>query len=163
MDALRRIVRALRISARAAEGRLGISGAQLFVLHQLADRDASSIDELAARTVTHQSSVSVVVSRLAARGLVARRSAPDDARRTEIALTAAGRALLRKSPESGQARLIAGLEHLGSEERRTLAHSLATLVRALEASHQAPAMFFEDESSALRKRAADRGNRRHSG
>ena len=49
MDALRRIVRALRISARAAEGRLGISGAQLFVLHQLANGDASSIEELAAR------------------------------------------------------------------------------------------------------------------
>src|SRR5262249_54251271 len=91
MDALRRIVRALRISARAAEGRLGISGAQLFVLHQLANGGASSIDELAARTHTHQSSVSVVVSRLADRGLAVRRTAPDDARRTAIALTSAGR------------------------------------------------------------------------
>ena len=68
MDALRRIVRALRISARAVEARLGINSAQVFVLHQLKKQDASSIDELAERTLTHQSSVSAVVGRLA--GLV---------------------------------------------------------------------------------------------
>src|SRR5262249_5588713 len=87
LDSLRRIVRSFRVSARAVEGRLGISAAQLFVLHQLAESDASSIDELAARTLTHQSSVSVVVARLAERGLVVRRTARDDARRTEIALS----------------------------------------------------------------------------
>ena len=75
MDALRRIVRTLRISARAAEARLGISSAQVFVLQQLKKQDASSIDELAERTLTHQSSVSAVVGRLAARGLVTRRTA----------------------------------------------------------------------------------------
>jgi MarR family transcriptional regulator, lower aerobic nicotinate degradation pathway regulator len=151
MDALRRIVRALRISARAAEGRLGISGAQLFVLHQLADRDASSIDELAARTLTHQSSVSVVVSRLAARGLVVRRTVADDARRTGIALTATGRAVLRSAPEAGQARLITGLQRLSPEQRRALAFDLTALVRALEVSDETPAMFFEDESAGARK------------
>jgi len=156
MDALRRIVRALRISARAAEGRLGISGAQLFVLHQLADGDASSIDELAARTLTHQSSVSVVVSRLAARGLVVRRTGEDDARRTGITLTAAGRALLRKAPEVGQARLISGLERLGPAQRRRLAFDLTALVRALEVSDERPAMFFEDESAGTLKRPRTR-------
>jgi DNA-binding MarR family transcriptional regulator len=151
MDALRRIVRALRLSARAAEGRLGISGAQLFVLHQLASSDASSIDELAARTLTHQSSVSVVVSRLAARGLVVRHTASDDARRTAIALTGAGRALLRKAPEVGQARLLTGLARLGREQRRALAFHLAALVRALEVGDETPGMFFEDESAGARK------------
>lgn len=152
MDALRRIVRALRISARAAEGRLGISGAQLFVLHELVHGDASSIDELATRTRTHQSSVSVVVSRLAARGLVVRRTAPDDARRTVITLTAAGRALLRRAPEVGQARLITGLERLRPAQRRTLASHLVALVHALEADDETPAMFFEEESPGISRR-----------
>ena len=145
MDALRRIVRALRLSARAAEGRLGISGAQLFVLHQLAQGDASSIDELAARTLTHQSSVSVVVSRLAERGLVVRRTSPDDARRTVIALTAAGRALLRRAPEVGQERLIRGLERLRPSQRRLLASQLTALVRALEVDREEPGMFFDED------------------
>jgi DNA-binding MarR family transcriptional regulator len=150
MDALRRIVRALRLSARAAEGRLGISSAQLFVLHQLAHGDASSIDELAARTLTHQSSVSVVVSRLADRGLVVRRTPAHDARRTAIALTAAGRALLRRAPEVSQARLITGLERLPPSQRRALASQLTALVRALEVGHEKPAMFFEEEPARAR-------------
>src|SRR4051794_8130303 len=64
MDAIRRIVRVLRVSSRAAEKQVGLSGAQLFVLHKLADTPALSLNELADRTRTHQSSVSVVVQRL---------------------------------------------------------------------------------------------------
>ena len=60
MDALRRVVRALRVSARTAERRFGISGAQLFVLERLAEASAPSVDDLAKRTLTHQSSVSLV-------------------------------------------------------------------------------------------------------
>src|SRR4051812_12400160 len=37
MDSIRRIVRLLRVSARASERLVGISGAQLFVLQQLAE------------------------------------------------------------------------------------------------------------------------------
>ena len=159
LDSLRRIVRALRLSARAVEGRLGISAAQLFVLHQLADSDASSIDELAARTLTHQSSVSVVVGRLAERGLVVRRAARDDARRTEIALTATGRATLRRAPESLQEQLLRALGRLGPEQLRALGQQLTTLVDALEVDAGAPSMFFEDEPavetpSAARRRSA---------
>src|SRR5260221_224334 len=55
IDALRRIVRALRVSARAAEKRLGISAPQLFVLQQLADHARLSIGELARPTATAQS------------------------------------------------------------------------------------------------------------
>jgi MarR family transcriptional regulator, lower aerobic nicotinate degradation pathway regulator len=78
LDAIRKLIRALGDSARMAQGRTGITGAQLFVLRMLAAQPAGlSINELADRTMTHQSSVSVVVSRLAARGLVARAPAPD--------------------------------------------------------------------------------------
>src|SRR5262249_47954066 len=162
MDALRRIVRALRLSARASEARLGISSAQLFVLHQLAHGDASSIDELAARTLTHQSSVSVVVSRLAERGLVVRRASPHDARRTAIALTAAGRALLRRAPEVGQERLITGLGRLRPAQRRMLASHLTALVRALEVDHEQPGMFFDEEPARARARRRQPAFRRRS-
>src|SRR5690348_4180204 len=76
--ALRRIVLAVRLSARRAERELGLSGAQLFVLQQLGASPVHSLNELAERTRTHQSSVSVVVRRLVARGLVTRTRATDD-------------------------------------------------------------------------------------
>jgi DNA-binding MarR family transcriptional regulator len=156
VNSLRRIVRAFRISARALEDRLGISAAQLFVLHQLKEDDASSIDELAARTMTHQSSVSIVVGRLAERRLVSRRAAADDARRTEIALTASGRALLRKAPEAMQERLIGALARLGPGQLRGLAQHLTALVRELEIDRGEAGMFLEDESPIANGRAARR-------
>jgi DNA-binding MarR family transcriptional regulator len=68
LDSLRRIVQVLRESSRRAERQLGISGAQLFVLEKLAEAPSQSLNELAERTHTHQSSVSTVVARLVKRG-----------------------------------------------------------------------------------------------
>ena len=62
LDSLRRIVRSLLESSRRAEQQLGITGAQLFVLEKLAAARALSLNELAERTHTHQSSVSTVVT-----------------------------------------------------------------------------------------------------
>ena len=70
LDAIRRLVRHLRLADRAAQSELGISGAQLFVLFELGKTPALSLNDLAARTRTDQSSVSVVVSRLVDAGLI---------------------------------------------------------------------------------------------
>ncbi len=150
MDALRRVVRELRQSSRAAEERLGISGAQLFVLHEVARHSHLSINELAERTLTDQSSVSVVVKRLAARGLVERRVSRADARRTEVAITQAGKALLRGAPEVTQVRLLSGLERLPPADRATLARLLGELVGGMESRPGRPPMFFEEPRTRSR-------------
>src|SRR3954468_13732349 len=78
LDAIRRIISVLRRSSRRAETEVGLGAAQLFVLQQLAAAPAGSINELAERTYTHQSSVSVVVRRLVKDGLVERQPASAD-------------------------------------------------------------------------------------
>ena len=90
MDNLRRVVRALSASARSVSAR-GVSGAQLFVLRQIAAAPSLSLRELADRTLTGQSTVSEVVTRLVERGLVERIASETDARRAELTLTARGR------------------------------------------------------------------------
>ncbi len=145
LDALRHIVRALRIASRAAEKRVGLSGAQLFALHKLADGRTLSLGELAARTLTHQSSISVVVQRLVERGLVRRQASRADGRRTEVTITSAGRARLRRAPQLAQEELIAGLKCLGASDRRNLARMLTRLIRQMGSGAQAPSMFFEEE------------------
>ena len=155
LDALRRIVSTLHESSRAAEHRLGVSGAQLFVLQQLVDAPASSVNELAERTRTHQSSVSVVVRRLVERGLVRRRASRDDARRQEVAITAAGRALLERAVPTAQQRLVEGLDSLATAEARRLADALEGWLAAAGISTGEPPLFFEHETSTRsRKRAA---------
>ncbi|QRO02396.1 MarR family transcriptional regulator [Archangium violaceum] len=157
MDAIRRIVRLLRVSARASEGLVGISGAQLFVLQQLAEAGTCSINELAERTFTHQSSVSVVVSRLIERGLVSRKPSEVDGRRVDISLTPEGRELMRSAPPMAQARLISGLRKLEPTKRAALAEGLATLVRELGLDAEAAPLFFEDEAPPRRRQ----GKRHH--
>jgi DNA-binding MarR family transcriptional regulator len=129
MDALRRIVRGLRLTAREAERTAGISGAQLFVLQSLADGSASSVNELAERTCTDQSSVSVVVRRLVERGLVTRAPSKRDARRVELSLSATGRRLVKRCPEPTQARLLAGLRRMDATELASLRDRLEAIAK----------------------------------
>jgi DNA-binding MarR family transcriptional regulator len=162
MNAIRRLVRVLRTASQDVEGALGLSGAQLFVLETLAAGPAPSLGALAQRTLTDPSSVSVVVSRLVERKLVRRTVASDDARRAELALTRSGEALLRRAPETVQARAIATLEQLAASERRSLLHGIEALVRGIGVSTEPASMLFEEESRPVRKaRAVTSGGRRH--
>lgn len=165
LDGIRRIVRALRVSARQAERDVGLSGAQLFFLHRLAEEGGGplSVNELAARTFTHQSTVSVVVQRLADHGLVARERSAADGRRVDLTLTPAGRALLRSAPPAAQERLIAALDKMPAAPRAALAASLGALVTAMGLDEQPPGLFFEEEKPAARpptKRAKRRSHGR---
>src|SRR3954454_9430332 len=112
LDAFRRIVQALRSSSTAAEKRTGLRGAQLFVLRTVGETPGLSMNDLAERTRTHQSSVSAVVSRLVQLGLVERAAARDDARRAELRQTADGRRRLANVPQAAQEILAAAIERL---------------------------------------------------
>jgi DNA-binding MarR family transcriptional regulator len=131
VDAFRRIVQTLRTSGREVERRAGLSSAQLFALQQLSLAPGVSVNELAARTFTHQSSVSVVVSRLVEQGLVARISSRDDRRRVSLALTPAGRRAIGRSPEPMQQQLTAGIAALSGARRHAFAEALAEIARAM--------------------------------
>ena len=154
LDALRRIVQGLRMFSTRAERATGLSGAQLFVLQQLAEAPARSLKELAARTRTHQSSVSTVVTRLVSRGLVSRRRAAADNRRLLLQLTPAGRALLAKAPETAQSRIIAALEKMPQRRRVAQVQALRNLVEALGMAGAPPTLLLEpaDESRWRRQR-----------
>ncbi|RKG88815.1 MarR family winged helix-turn-helix transcriptional regulator [Corallococcus terminator] len=147
MEGVRRLVRVLRVSARASERLVGISGAQLFILQELAEAGPCSINALAERTLTHQSSVSVVVAKLIEQGLVRRSRSPEDGRRVEVSLEPAGRALLKKAPPMAQARLISGLRKLEPRVRTGLVRGLEAWVRELGLEGDVPTLFFEDEAA----------------
>jgi DNA-binding MarR family transcriptional regulator len=143
LDALRRIVRALRLSSVEVDRALGISMAQLFVLQQLADGRPRSLVELAAETLTDPSSVSVVVRRLVDRKLVVRRADETDGRRAQVTITASGRALLQRAPEPVQQRLLHTLAALPDRRLAELTRTLGELATAVGGE---PGLFFEEEN-----------------
>lgn len=150
LDSLRRITQAIRLSSSMVHDKLGITGAQLFVLQRLAERPGASLRQLAELTLTDQSSVSVVVSRLVEAGCVARRIAADDARRTELTLTDRGRALLRRAPPLAQTRLLASLGRVPGVQLRVTAAVLDRAARAVSPARAPAPMFFEPPAGPRR-------------
>lgn len=146
LDAFRSIVQALRLAAGEGKRRSGLSAAQLFALQQIAEQPKLSINELAARTFTHQSSVSVVVQRLVDRRLVAKIAADEDRRRQLLVVTAKGRRALSAAPAAMQHRLIRAFSALPGADRAAAARALAKVARRVApqmAGRRAP-MLFED-------------------
>jgi DNA-binding MarR family transcriptional regulator len=160
MDATRHLVRALAGASRAIQASSGISGAQLFVLRQLAGAEGPlSVNELAELTLTHQSTVSGVVTRLVERRLVSRTPAAEDARRMSIALTPRGRALVASAPATVQTHLVIGLTHLTAAQRSALADGLEAWLAAAGLGGDAAPLFFESDTEPSARRAK-RGTRR---
>ena len=144
INALRRVVRALRIAGGLAEQRLGLSGAQVFVLEQLAAKPEQSISELMRRTMTSQSSVSEVVARLVGQRMVSRRQSSTDGRRVVLALTPRGRSALRSAPGSAQERLMSGFKQLTPTHGARLATLLEEWLSAAGIARTPATMFLED-------------------
>jgi DNA-binding MarR family transcriptional regulator len=162
LDAIRRIFRDLRQSSRSSERRFGVGSAQLFVLQRLADGPARSINELAERTYTHQSSVSVVVRRLVEQGLVVRRPAADDRRRRELRLTPAGRRVVARAPLAAQVRLIDALLQLPPPQLGSLERLLQRVVKMMGAAGEVPEMLFGDGSDPGHSAPKSNGRRQWS-
>jgi DNA-binding MarR family transcriptional regulator len=150
MNGLRRIVRALRAGNSEMERAIGVSSAQLFALREIARRPGESLSQLAAATLTTQSSVSEVVTRLIHNGLVVRKVAADDHRRTELVATRVGRASLAKAPETAQEKLLTGFRSLPKSRQQEIAAGLEAWIGAAQLEHLTPTMFFENEAEHRR-------------
>jgi DNA-binding MarR family transcriptional regulator len=144
MDSLRRIVRALRVGNIRAEAVHGVSSAQLFALRAIDSEPGGSLRDLAARTLTSQSTVSEVAARLVAQGLVTRVASPDDRRRIELTVSAEGRQILQAAPATIQERLAAGFLSLSPDQQITLADGMEAWIVSAGLSGTPAAMFFED-------------------
>ena len=147
-NAIRRLVNVLHASSRETQRQQGVTAAQLFVLSELRDSPALSISALAARTMTHQSTVSVVVARLVRRKLVKKRRAAVDARRVELSLTPAGEKLLKHAPVAFQVRLREVISSLAARDRESLDIALHRLLTGLGVDDVPPGMFFETIEAA---------------
>ena len=144
LRSLRQLVHGLRATSYAVENELGLTGAQLFVLRELAAEPDVSIRRLSERTMTDPSSASVVVARLVERGLVNRRRDPADGRRSVLSVSRRGHAILERSPEPYQAKLFAALQTLPRQRLRQLHLGLSALLGGSNQTRGTAPLFFED-------------------
>lgn len=144
LRSLRHLVHQLRVTAHSVERELNLSGAQLFVLGELAHEPNVSIRRIAERTLTDPSSVSVVVARLCERGLVTRQTDPRDKRKSLLAVTEDGLTLLERAPLPYQAKVLAALRSLPRTRLHQLQLGLSALLEATDPEQSTAPLFFEN-------------------
>ena len=144
VDALRRIVRTLRLAATGVEKTTGLSPAQLFVLQRAAEAPGSSLTELADQTLTDRTSVAAIVERLATRGLVERTRSTADRRRVDVVATSGGVALLGNAPHAPTVTLIDALRSVDDGDLRSISEGLQRLEQAMGLANEPAGLFFED-------------------
>lgn len=147
LNSFRCLVKSLRLADRAGLKEHGLGASQLYVLHEL-KRDAPlSVNDLAARMATDQSTVSVVVSKLIDKGYVAREKSEADARRLQLTLTAKGHLTARNLPPPIQYRIIEGVQRLPRARAKALAESLHEICDVLGISEAHPPLLMNDGAS----------------
>lgn len=154
VDAVRRLIRGLRLAEQRTRAATGMSAAQLFVLTQLRDTDGLSLTELAEGTLTDRTSVSAVVERLARDGWVRSERDSRDRRRMIVRITPAGRRRLAAAPQPPTVQLIAALRRLEPHQRRGLTSHLVALLDAMGLADAPATMLFEEHGAGRRRSRA---------
>ncbi|HEY7233398.1 MAG TPA: MarR family transcriptional regulator [Gemmatimonadaceae bacterium] len=160
LQAVRGLVGALSRKARVIERRTGVTNAQLFLLQEIAAEANLSVNALAARAMTHQSTASVVLSRLERRGLVQRVPSPDDRRSVVLQLTAEGRRALRRAPPTATNEIVRAIGRLTSAEVRMLRDGICALGREAGFTCDDSPMLFQEPAT---RKGRSQGRRRERG
>ncbi|HWI11262.1 MAG TPA: MarR family transcriptional regulator [Burkholderiaceae bacterium] len=128
LQQLRVVLRLAGSHSARLERSTGIPGAQLWALHEVAQADGLSVGELAQRLRMHQTTVSNLLTRLDAAGLVRKGRSPQDQRIVQVHLTAAGRRGLKRAPGPARGLLPNVLERMSAAQLRKVHDGLAVLV-----------------------------------
>lgn len=145
IQGLRRIVKELHRYSQEVHAAFGLTGPQLWALKTLARTGPLPVGALATALAVHQSSLSVLLDRLEARGLLARTRRAPDRRIVHLTLTDRGQAVARRAPEPAQGRLLHALRAMPATRVRGLRRAVDVLVSAMEATDVEARFFFSDD------------------
>ena len=153
LNRIRQLVRNLRVFDKEAQAQYGLGAAKMFILHALSQNADISLGELAERTATDQSSVSLAVGKLVETGHVRRIPSEEDRRQVRLSLTPVGRAVVRRSPPAAQERILESVQAMPAKQRATLLMLLERLIEGMGAAEPGPPpMLFEDGEPPKRRR-----------
>src|SRR3954467_12155101 len=92
------VVRSMRRHYQSVERTVGVTGAQLWAMAEIDASPRMTVGQLARDLAIHQSTASNIVADLENAGLVTRERPREDQRVVRLALTAAGRRIMRRAP-----------------------------------------------------------------
>jgi len=133
--ALRRTLRAISLFDRELAHSTGVTPAQLRVLQILNyKRDGSETPKaLANQMGIAQATITAIVDKLEAFGLIARQRSETDRRKMNVVITEKGRQHVRDAPDALQQRFVRAFDRMQSWEQAQLVASLERVASMLDA------------------------------
>jgi DNA-binding MarR family transcriptional regulator len=132
--ALRRIIRANSLYSRRLGRDTGLSTPQLVVIRCVADRGTPTVTEIARHVSLSQATVTTILNRLEAKGLVRRVRSTADKRRVNINLTDPGRELLVAAPQPLQDSFTDRFSALDDWEQHMIVAALERVATMMDAA-----------------------------
>lgn len=133
LRSLRRILQAVDLHGRRLKARHGLTGPQIICLREIHRGVSLNPGQLARNVGLKPPTVTGIVDRLEARGLVTRRRRHRDKRQVRIELTDTGDAVVREAPAPLQEEFVQRFAALPEERRHAIAGHLDEVVALLEA------------------------------
>jgi DNA-binding MarR family transcriptional regulator len=134
LRSFRLIYGSVRQHFRAVQKSCGVSGSQLWIMHEVHKAPGIGVSDLAARLSIHQSTGSLLVEKLVRAGLLKKSKSNADQRRVGLQLTAKGQRCVQRAPGPPEGVLpeaIAGLSHA---QARALLNNLRAVAAELDLS-----------------------------
>ena len=131
--AIRRIVRAAEFASRDLARTTGLTPSQLIVLQIVAREGEPGAGAIAGAARLSQATVTALLDKLEARGLVIRNRGSQDRRRVSVELTEEGRRALADMPDVLQDRFAARFENLADWEQASIISGLERVAALLNA------------------------------
>jgi DNA-binding MarR family transcriptional regulator len=133
LRSLRRITRAIDLHSRQLATRYRLTAPQLVCLRQLQREGGESTPGRLAKAIhLSQATVTGILDRLSARGLISRERSEEDRRRVIVRLTDEGTTVVRTAPSPLHERFGAALGRLSEQEKARIDVVLEQIVRMME-------------------------------
>lgn len=133
LTALRRVIRAIDLHSRSLVQSHGLTGPQSLVLRATIGAQGVTAGELARQISLSQATVTDIVKRLEARGLLTRTQDKADRRRVIVSATAKGRRLQASAPPLLQETFVRRFEALHDWEQTQLLASVQRIAELMDA------------------------------
>lgn len=126
------IIRAAQRHSAAIQKQCGVSGAQLWILQEIADSPGLRVGELATRMAIHQTTTSNLLDALEKRGYLKKSRDDADQRVVNLLLTPSGTRVLRKAPTPARGLLPEALARVDPKKRAQLDAGLQALLELMD-------------------------------
>lgn len=133
--ALRRIMRATDLYSKTLSKTSGLTSPQLIILQFVREHPSCAPSAVAKAVSLSQATVTTIIDRLEARGLILREKGVIDKRTVSLSLTEAGQQLIAQAPRPLQEEFLRQFDSLHDWEQAAIISSLQRVAEMMDAQH----------------------------